>query len=850
MAGLRLNGGSAEGQHERPQVSSLRRPRPPIEISDDDTDYVQQPVRRQSRASRPGTPLPNRHRVVPRGTLTPQTLSDSEPASGSSVQFIRNSRRDNGPRKRLKLERNATDATSGSLKLKARERTPAATPSKRATLPIQDPLSVIDRRSRPLEDELPPYFADAKLDMQMYRGPGFERFPVALGTFDGHDEVCSDWDRKTARRALKLRGLETAASEDLLQQWQDRFLAATLEILPDIDQPFVREHFRAVAEQNPGLSPETISIEHLVNTILEKESYPKAPHKKQQQQPDPAADGTGVTIPVNKDKRDHHSYLADAVPLLAWQFLHIPAITIFIVVQDTRTIFDSYLKLAEMEETYFDITKTKKPYRRYKQPRQKIEKKYSRSAYNRRDDNAYPFWVNEIQAAKQHIEREAIKSNRKAENEATEARNLEEHRRNGSLVECGVCFDDETPLNRAVTCHGDDAHFFCFSCVCQLADTQVGMVKYEMMCMDGSGCKAALNPDGVGRAVPIQTINRLALNEQQAQIAAAGLAGLEQCPYCDFKAILDPVETAVVFQCLSPDCGRATCRKCHEDAHVPRTCEEVKKGRGLSARHLVEEARSASVMRSCPKGKVKIMKEHGCNKMFCTQCATVMCYVCQRDITKAGYQHFHAQGSKCLLHDLQDTNGIHAAEADAAEREAIRKAKAEDTSIDEEALQVETGKNKSSQPTPDVNRMGMPPGRPHAALLERELHAHQARVAAIRRVPEYDLHMPPFNGYQRAEPAQLAYGQPPIFQINQQADRGWWPMPVAGAEPDLDLMHLALARHRAQENLARQQRRQQPPQALNATNLNFLNNHNAGPDQNAGMWPRLQAWLPFNYNLN
>src|SRR5699024_6031984 len=122
---------------------------------------------------------------------------------------------------------------------------------------------------------------------------------------------------------------------------------------------------------------------------------------------------------------------------------------------------------------------------------------------------------------------------------------------------------------------------------------------------------------------------------------AAGIEGLHECPFCDFRAICPPVEEDREFRCFNPECEKVSCRLCNKPSHVPMTCGEARQDGHLSTRDQSEEAMSEALMRSCPKCKVKIIKENGCNKMQCTKCRTLMCYVCKKDITGQGYNHFN-----------------------------------------------------------------------------------------------------------------------------------------------------------------------------------------------------------------
>lgn len=321
-------------------------------------------------------------------------------------------------------------------------------------------------------------------------------------------------------------------------------------------------------------------------------------------------------------------------------------------------------------------------------------------------------------------------------------------------------------MNRAVPCEGDVVHFFCNGCIERQAQSQVGAMKYEMLCMDTGGCKANLSGEGVAKAISIQLFDKLALNQQQAEITAAGIEGLEECPFCDFKAIHDQsIEANSLFGCQNPDCGKISCRKCGEESHLPRSCEEVKNDKGLSARHQVEEARSEAMMRTCPKCKVKIIKEYGCNKLVCTNCHTIICYVCKKDISgkgkDLGYDHFHRQGASCTLHD-QPMEDRHQREADAAETAAIAKAKAEDAELDENTLRVEAHLNHEKVAPAAAPRFG---GMPHPI---QPIHAMQ-NIFPIGLFPA-PLAAPP-------RPANLGNAhvpQPPnrqnLQQFDQQAD--------------------------------------------------------------------------------
>ncbi|KAJ9501458.1 hypothetical protein H2202_003252 [Exophiala xenobiotica] len=604
--------------------------------------------------------------------------------------------------------------------------------------------------------EKPPYHVDGRFEAKMYNGPGYERFPVALGTVKGHQDICDKWDlektKKLEREAAKLqRTINTSYNIpdelDMLgevdrepgagREFEERCLKNVLEVFPDIEVAFVKKKIETSSAQeypNPGDEVFEIEVtplaEKIVAEILEMESYPKEDSSTSVSGPNAAPDdGTGITISWDRDLEKDAMYMKDAVILLAKSFDHVPTCYIHKIVEQKKSIFHAYVHIHGIEEQFYTLQK--RPYPRLRQPRKDIEKKYLLTVTDRRIPYQYSHRINELQAARQHVAREAIQDAARKAKEEAEAANLLWHIENGALAECQCCFDAEIPLNRVVPCMADQQHYFCYGCVEGLADNQVGLMKYEMKCMDPTGCTADLVMEDVGKAVPILTFDRLEMNRQQAEIMAASIDGLEKCRWCAYQAICDTVETDPVFVCLNPECKRATCRKCNKDSHLPKTCEESKRDNDLGGRHRIEEARSEAIMRKCPNKKcaVKIIKEIGCNKMQCSSCQTKMCYVCNEDLTHLGtnpYWHFNKPGAKCPLYD-QEGEDRHDAEALKAELEAIKEAKLVNAELDETQLRVESGKPQKSKLD----------DHPAAAAVYREMNNRRGRLDyRQRRVQE------------------------------------------------------------------------------------------------------------------
>ncbi|KAL1986976.1 hypothetical protein VTN96DRAFT_5132 [Rasamsonia emersonii] len=461
-------------------------------------------------------------------------------------------------------------------------------------------------------------------------------------------------------------------------QGESIFLGKILEVFPDISHEYVKNLYE---KHNVNLGPGqdvTHIIEPAVDQILADGTYPKQKNRKRKREP---ADSESDSEEITKS-RNVEGYSMLAVKALAWEFRFVPIPAIRTLFHEHKTLFATYEALYRLENS--DGNRDRLPYEPLRRPRQ------YKGLWEWRQIEP------ELEKARKVVAKAEDKKRLQKQIEAAERYNEEEHAKAGALVECQCCFS-EVPANRMIPCEGERMHFFCYTCVKTSAETQIGLMKYEMKCFDVSGCQAGFDRKLLKLAVGEAVMEKLESLQQLDEIAKAGLEGLEECAFCNYKAVCPPVEVDREFRCLNPDCEKVSCRLCKDETHIPKSCEEAKKEKGVTERHAVEEAMSEALIRTCPRCKINIIKENGCNKLQCVKCHCLICDVCKKDITREGYNHFTRSG--CPLHENDQGVRRQKEEVKRAEQAAIEKIMAENSHLDRDALRVKVPEPKNDEVT-------------------------------------------------------------------------------------------------------------------------------------------------------
>ncbi|KAF1835479.1 hypothetical protein BDW02DRAFT_495738 [Decorospora gaudefroyi] len=450
-------------------------------------------------------------------------------------------------------------------------------------------------------------------------------------------------------------------------------LQMVLSVLPDISVEYV---LNVIREEMSDATRTAAQCEHLVTDLLEGEPYPKEADEVRNNKRKRDEEAEDDVDRYEKGERDLEidDYEHNAAELLKDEFLNVPVRHITNVLKDQKTLYKAYGVLEKQLRDY-----------------ERIAKKFTkiRSSRNKRGIELQLIergsqLPKELHAAKNKRELEAAKQLKAQEADDAEEANLQQAQMTNQMGECACCFND-VPLNRMISCNGDTVHFYCLDCPRQQIETQMGQSRCRPKCFGVDDCNGTFSRAQLQQVLSEKTFERLEHMQQMEDLKAADLDFLSECPFCDFKMECPPVEIDKEFRCQNTKCGKTSCRLCEKESHIPLSCEEAKKDGQLTLRHIVEEAMSAALIRHCNRCKHPFIKELGCNKMTCTHCRNIQCYVCSTNVND--YNHFGeiARG-KCPLHENIESR--HEQEVKRAAEEAMAKVRADNPGLSDADLMV------------------------------------------------------------------------------------------------------------------------------------------------------------------
>ncbi|KAG2134049.1 uncharacterized protein EDB93DRAFT_1173254 [Suillus bovinus] len=465
----------------------------------------------------------------------------------------------------------------------------------------------------------------------------------------------------------------------------DTYVARVLEIVPDVEPA----HALGLAEQfihNSANSGQNV-LELVLHSILEDPNYPKVDRKGKRKRLEDDEEGAARGQPVPKidygatdrEFKGGMYYFELALDQLMVDFPYAPKPYLRTQLLKRRLYAPTHLFLAENRDPPPYVPKS-------------IPSRVSGKGKEKHDPefDAERQWLLQRQNA-------PVQPPPDLTNDSDACEECEDG------IECGCCFSSY-PFDKMIQC--PEAHLFCKSCMSSYASNLLGEHNPNIVCMDQSGCKLLFPQSELERFLTPKLLELYHRVRQHKDIEAAGLENLEECPFCDYKCVIEN-EMEKLFRCENVDCGAVSCRECKKPDHLPKSCKEVESDKHLNVQHIVEEAMTRALMRNCPKCQKAFIKEHGCNKMTCPNCRTVSCYICRKVID--GYEHFgkpppqvgQVDKSKCLLWDPVEQR--HANEVQEAVKKTMEELKRDHPDLDESNIKIDLPIAGPAQPVPNMH---------------------------------------------------------------------------------------------------------------------------------------------------
>lgn len=120
-----------------------------------------------------------------------------------------------------------------------------------------------------------------------------------------------------------------------------------------------------------------------------------------------------------------------------------------------------------------------------------------------------------------------------------------------------------------------EGHLFCRTCTTSYTSSLLSSHSSkspQIPCPDQSSCPSSIPRTQLTLCLPPTLLSLYDRLLQSHELEQANLEGLEECPFCEFKCVIEGGEERL-FRCLRGECGVVSCRGCKKLDHLPKSCE-------------------------------------------------------------------------------------------------------------------------------------------------------------------------------------------------------------------------------------------------------------------------------------
>ncbi|BFZ24718.1 hypothetical protein BsWGS_27757 [Bradybaena similaris] len=217
------------------------------------------------------------------------------------------------------------------------------------------------------------------------------------------------------------------------------------------------------------------------------------------------------------------------------------------------------------------------------------------------------------------------------------------------MPDCVVCMtpvEQKSELYRLEAC----GHSYCLDCLKMQIKVSVQDKKFPIVC-SGEDCGMSLVWKDLNFCIRKKWTSEEKLMDKAVNaFVASNPEKYKFCltPECPVIYAVTTNEEGCEFNC--PSCFMSLCTSCHTAYHSGLTChmssieEEVERQLKLWVRE------DPTNRKWCPKCKIGVEKTEGCNKMQCSSCRTVFCWICLE---------IAVDSQKCYAHLMKNHGDIY-----------------------------------------------------------------------------------------------------------------------------------------------------------------------------------------------
>lgn len=357
----------------------------------------------------------------------------------------------------------------------------------------------------------------------------------------------------------------------------DRYLSLVLEVVPDIDP----EHAMSLIRQNLTTHGNEV-VERILHHLLENPSYPKVDKKgkKRKREESPTSSSAPACNYANIKREFSGGPNYSTIALV--RALRVDTIIIIILLRQNQLCTDfPFVPKGYVEEVLLQCNKFYAPAHLLLLEQSKLAKQpYKRKVTATKVNNKGKRYDAEFERERLWLQQKLAEC--EVSGEPLRPIGLDGEAEASGIL-CGCCFDDcpfvrlfilllwhclTSIQDEMVQC--PEAHLFCKECMKSYVSDRLGQHDPKICCMDQSGCKAMFPESELTRFLDAKLLSLFHRVKQTKEIEAAGLEGLEECPFCEYKVVIDnPHEK--LFRCENDDCGVVSCRACKKAVGVTST---------------------------------------------------------------------------------------------------------------------------------------------------------------------------------------------------------------------------------------------------------------------------------------